>query len=102
MISVSRFPFRRGNSYISFSILNIFFWVNDSLVYYILLVTLSIHGTIHSRFTITFVLFIIIIIIIIIIINIIIIRSVMKFLNYLFIMIIDYLKNIFRAGVTNF
>ena len=26
----------------------------------------------------------------------------MKFLNYLFIMIIDYFKNIFRAGVTNF
>ena len=38
----------------------------------------------------------------IIIIIIIIICSVLKFLNKLFIMIIDYLKNIFRAWITNF
>ena len=36
MISVSRLPFRRRNPCISFSILIIFFWVNDSLVYYII------------------------------------------------------------------
>ena len=45
---------------------------------------------------------IIIVIIIIIIIITIIIRSVMRFPNYLFIMIIDYFKDMFRAGVTNF
>ena len=47
-----------------------------------------------ASFTITFVLFTLIIIIII--------RSVLKFLNYIFIMNINYKKNIFRAGVTNF
>ena len=45
------------------------------------------HGTIVSRFTITFVFYTVIIIII---------CSVLKVLNYLFNMIIDYLKNIFR------
>ena len=45
---------------------------------------------------------VIIIIVITIIVITIIIRSVMKFLNFLFILITDYLKNIFRAGVTIF
>ena len=45
---------------------------------------------------------IIIIIVITLIIIIIIICSVMRFPYYLFIVIVDYFKDIFRAGVTNF
>ena len=74
MISIPDLKISRWNANIIFLIIYVLFWINNSLIYYVIWITQTIHWTITSRFTVTFYFFTIIIIIIII-------YSVTKFIN---------------------